>query len=55
MLNPPLLTAEPPRLVRTRTKMKLRVLWREAIPLYRLPLLSLRLKVQRRSRNTWKT
>jgi hypothetical protein len=54
-LNPPLLTPEPPRLVRTRTEMKLRVLWREAIPLCRLPSLSLRLKMQKRSGNAQKT
>jgi hypothetical protein len=45
MLNPPLLTPEPPRVVRTRM----------GIPLCRLPSLSLRLKVQRRSGNAWKT
>jgi hypothetical protein len=55
MLNPPLLTLEPLRLVRTRMGMKLRVLWREAIPVCRLPSPSVRLKVQRRSGNAWRT
>jgi hypothetical protein len=55
MLKSPLLTPEPPRLVRTRMGMKPRVLWREATPLCRLPSPSVRLNVQRRSRNAWRT
>jgi hypothetical protein len=55
MLKLPLLTLKPSRLVRTRMGMKPRVLWREATPFCRLPSLSLRLKVQRRNRNAWRT
>jgi hypothetical protein len=45
MLKSLLLTPKPPRLVRTRTGMEPRVLWREVTPLCRLPLLNLKLKV----------
>jgi hypothetical protein len=55
MLNPPLITPEPPRLVTIKTGMKMKVLWREATPHYRLLSLILRLKEQRRSGNTLKT
>jgi hypothetical protein len=55
MLKSPLLTLKPPRLVITRMEMEPSVLWREVTPLYRLPLLILKLKVQRRNKNIWKT
>jgi hypothetical protein len=54
-LNPPLMTLEPPRLVTIRMGMKTKVLWREVTPHYRLLLLILRLKEQRRNGNTQKT
>jgi hypothetical protein len=54
MLNSPLMTPEPPRLVTIRTGMKTKVLWREDTPHYHLLLLILRFKEQRRSRNIQK-
>jgi hypothetical protein len=55
MLNLPLLTPKPLRLVIIRTGMKPRVLLREVTPLCRLLPPSLKLKVLRRNRNSWKT
>jgi hypothetical protein len=46
-----LLTPKPPRLVRTRTGMEPRVIWREVTSLCRLLSPSLKLKVQRRNGN----
>jgi hypothetical protein len=49
------MTPEPPRLVKIRTGMKTKVLWREVTLHYHLLSLILRLKEQKRSRNTQKT
>jgi hypothetical protein len=46
-----LLTLKPPRLSRIRTGMELKVLWRGVTPLYHLPQLSLKTKVQTRRGN----
>jgi hypothetical protein len=46
MLILPLLIPKSPRLVITRMEMELKVLWRIASPLCRLPLLTLRTKGQ---------
>jgi hypothetical protein len=51
MLILPLLILKPPRLARTRTEMKPKVLWRISSPLCHLPMLTLRIKVRGRSGN----
>jgi hypothetical protein len=48
------MTLEPPRLVKIRIGMKTKVLWREVTPHYHPLSLILRLKEQKRSRNTRK-
>jgi hypothetical protein len=55
MLILPLLILKPPRLVKMRMEMKPKVLWRKAIPLGRLPLLTPRIKVRRRSESAQKS
>jgi hypothetical protein len=55
MLILPLLILKPPRLARTRTEMKPKVLWRIVSPLCRLPLPTLRINVEGRSGNMQKT
>jgi hypothetical protein len=55
MLKLPLLTLKPSRLVITRMGMEPRVVWREVTPLCHLLSPSLKLKVQRRNKNAWKT
>jgi hypothetical protein len=46
-----LLTPKPPRLLKIKTGMEPKVLWREATPLSHLPQLSLKTKVQARIGN----
>jgi hypothetical protein len=50
-----LLNPKFPRMVRTRTKMELKVLWRIASSLCRLPLLILRIKGRGKSGSMQKT
>jgi hypothetical protein len=47
-----LLVLKPPRLMRTRTEMKPKDLWRKAALLHRLPLLTLKIKGWRRRRRS---
>jgi hypothetical protein len=53
-LNQPLLTPAPPRLVRIKTGMKMKALWREVTSLCCLLSLSLKLKVLKRNGRAWK-
>jgi hypothetical protein len=50
-----LLIPEPPRLAKTRMKMKPKILWRRAILLHRLPPPTLKIKVRRKRGNVQKT
>jgi hypothetical protein len=43
-----LLIPKPPRLAKSRTEMKPKILWRRAVLLHRLPLPTLRIKVWRK-------